>query len=129
MRQHDHHPENDNNIEGQGIADIITVLAQSASEDKETINSAFTNMTPTIKALQEKIEAMEKKGTSRKRNNNNTSYCWTHGRFNNHTSSTSNNKKNGNQDDATLTMLKGGSDNIVMINEEWGTLLKIVKLN
>ena len=26
-------------------------------------------------------------------------------------------------------MLKGGSDNIVMINEEWGTLLKIVKLN
>ena len=55
MRQYnDHHPESDNNIEAQGIADIITVLAQSASEDKETINSTFTGMTVTIKVLQEK---------------------------------------------------------------------------
>ena len=55
MRQHnDHHPESDNNIEAQGIADIITGLTQSASEDKETINSAFTGMTVTIKVLQEK---------------------------------------------------------------------------
>ena len=31
MRQHTkHHPNSDNNIKAQGIADIITVLAQSA---------------------------------------------------------------------------------------------------
>ena len=56
MRQHnDRHPESGNNIEAQGIADIITGLAQSASEDKETINSAFTDLTATIKVLQEKM--------------------------------------------------------------------------
>ena len=81
MRQYnDHHPESDNNIEAQGIADIIAGLAQSKSEDKETNNSAFTDITATIKALQEKIEAMEKKDTSRKRNNNNKIHCCTHGR-------------------------------------------------
>ena len=112
MRQHDYHPESDNNIEAQGIADIITGLAQSASEDKETINSAFTDMTATIRALQEKIEAMKKKGPSRKRNNNNKSYCWTHGRTrnNNHISYACNNKKTGHQDDATLSTRKGSSD-------------------
>ena len=74
MQQHnEHRPDSDNNIEVQGIADIIIGLAQSASEDKETINSTFTDKTATIKALQEKIEAMAKEGTSRKRNNNNKS--------------------------------------------------------
>ena len=35
MRQHnDHHPESANNIEAQGIANIITGLDQSASTDK-----------------------------------------------------------------------------------------------
>ena len=48
------------NTEAQGIANIITGLAQSVSEDKEMINSAFTDMTATIKSLQEKIEAMGK---------------------------------------------------------------------
>ena len=96
MQQHnEHRPDSDNNIEAQGIADIITGLAQSASEDKETINSAFTDKTTTIKALQEKIEAMAKEGASRKRNNNNKSYCWTHrrARNKNHTNSACNNKK------------------------------------
>ena len=59
---------------------LVENLAQSASEDKETINSAFTNMTATIKALQEKFEAIENKGTSRKRDDNNKNYFWTHGR-------------------------------------------------
>ena len=64
IRQHnDHRPESDNNIEAQGIAYIITDLAQSISEDKETIKSALTDMTVTIKSLQEKIETMKKKGT------------------------------------------------------------------
>ena len=113
IRQHnDHRPESDNNIEAQGIAYIITDLAQSISEDKETIKSALTDMTVTIKSLQEKIETMKKKGRSRKRNNNNKSYCWTHGqpRKNNHTSSACNNKQTGYQDDATLTTLKRSSD-------------------
>ena len=111
MRQDDVPPGSDDNDDAHGIAAIITDLAQSASEDKETINSAFTTMTATIKALQEKIEAMEK-GSSRKRNNNNKSYCWSHGRTrnNNHLSSTCINKKPGHQDDATLANRKGGSD-------------------
>ena len=111
MRQDDVQPASDKNDEAQGIADIITDLAQSASEDKTTINYAFTTMTTTIKALQAKIEAMEK-CSSRKRNNNNKSYCWTHGRTrnNNHTSSVYNNNKTGHQDDATLSNCKGGSD-------------------
>ena len=79
-QHNDHRPESDNNIEAQGIAYIITDLAQSASENKVTIKSALTDMTATIKALQEKIEAMEKKDTSRKRNNNNKIHCCTHGR-------------------------------------------------
>ena len=62
IRQHnDHRPESDNNIEAQGIAYIITDLAQSISEDKETIKSALTDMTVTIKSLQEKIETMKKR--------------------------------------------------------------------
>ena len=60
MRQDDVQPGCDDDDEAHGIAAIITDLAQSASEDKETINSAFTTMTATIKALQAKIEAMEK---------------------------------------------------------------------
>ena len=110
MRQDNVQPGYDDTDEAQGIAAIITDLAQSASDDKETINSAFTTMTATIKVLQEKIEAMEK-GSSRKRNNNNKKYCWTHGctRNNNHLSSTCVNKKAGHQDDATLSNRKGGS--------------------
>ena len=37
MRQHDHYPEGDDNDEAQGIDEIITDLAQSASE-KERYN-------------------------------------------------------------------------------------------
>ena len=55
MRQHDHHPEHNDNNESQGIAEIIIDLAQSASEDKETINSVLTTMTATIKYFQEKM--------------------------------------------------------------------------
>ena len=73
MRQHDHYPEGDDNDEAQGVANIITDLTQSASEDKETINSTFATMITTIKFIQDKIEAMEK-GTIRKRNNNNKHY-------------------------------------------------------
>ena len=111
IRQDDVQPACDDNDEAQGIADIITDLAQSVSEDKETIDSAFATMTATVKALQAKIKAMEK-GSSRKRNNNNKSYCWTHGRTrnNNHLNSTCINKKAGHQDDATLSNCKGGSD-------------------
>ena len=111
MRQGDVQPACDDNDEVQGIADIITDLAQSASEDKETIDSAFATMTATVKALQAKIKAMEK-GSSRKRNNNNKSYCWTHGhaRNNNNLSPTCINKKSGHQDDGTLSNRKGGSD-------------------
>ena len=111
MRQDDVQPTCDDNNEAQGIADIIADLAQSASENKKMINSTFTTMTTTIKALPAKIEAMEK-GSSRKGNNNNKSYCWTHGRTrnNNHLSSTCINKKAGHQDDATLSNRKGGSD-------------------
>ena len=87
MRQDDHQDEDENNDEAQGIADIITDLALSESEDKKTRKSIFTTMTATIKALQDKIEAMEK-GPSRKRNNNNKIYYWTHSRTrnNNHLS-------------------------------------------
>ena len=60
MRQHDHYPEGDDNDEAQGIDEIITDLAQSASEKKDTIKSAFTTMTATIKVFQNKIEVMEK---------------------------------------------------------------------
>ena len=68
-------------------------------------------MAATIKALQEKIEAMEK-GSSRKRNNNNKIYYWTHSRTrnNNHLRSTCINKKAGHQDYATLSNRKGSSD-------------------
>ena len=109
MRQDDVPPGCDD--DDDGISVIITDLAQSASEDKETINSAFATMTATIKALQEKNEAMENV-SSRKRNNNNKSYCWSHGRTrnNNHLSSTCINKKPGHQDDATLSNRKGSSD-------------------
>ena len=111
MRQDDHHHEDENIDEAQDIANIITDLAQSVSEDKKSINSAFTAMTTTIKALQDKIEAMEK-GSSRKRNNNNKIYCWTNGRTrdNNHISPTCNNKRTGHHDDATLSDRNGGSD-------------------
>ena len=72
IKYNDHRPESDNNIEAQGIADIITVLAQTESEDKETINkSAFTDMTATIKATPRKNRGNGKRGTLRKRNNNN----------------------------------------------------------
>ena len=54
MRQHDHRPEYNDNDEAQEIADIITDLVQSASEDKETIKSVLTTMTATIKYFQEK---------------------------------------------------------------------------
>ena len=73
MRQHDHYPEGDDNDEAQGVANIITDLTQSASEDKETINSTFTTMITTIKVIQDKIKAIEK-GTIRKKNNNNKRY-------------------------------------------------------
>ena len=111
MRQDDHHHEDENIDEAQDIANIITDLAQSVSEDKKSINSAFTTMTTTIKALQDKIEAMEN-GSSRKRNNNNKSYCWTHGRTrnNNHASPACNNKQTGHHDAATLSARKGGLD-------------------
>ena len=111
MRQDDNHREDENIDEAQNIANIITALAQSVSEDKKTIHSAFTTMTVTIKALQDKIEAMEK-GSSRKRNNNNKIYCWTNGRTrdNNHISPTCNNKRTGHHDAATLPYRKGGSD-------------------
>ena len=111
MHQDDHQHEYENNDEAQGIADIITDLAQSESEDKKTRKSIFTTMTATIKALQDKIEAMEK-GSSRKRNNNNKSYCWNHGRArnNNHISPTCNNKRTDHQDTASLSDLKGGSE-------------------
>ena len=74
------------------------------------------------------------KVSSRKRNNNNKSYCWTHGRTrnNNHLSSTCINKKAGHQDDATLSNHKGGSDRfcnewqIGSTNEE--TINKLSKL-
>ena len=109
MRQRDHHPERNDNDEAQGIEDIITDIAPSALEDKETIKSTFTTMAVTIKYLQ-KIEAMENKYTSRKINNNNKSYCWTHGRTrnNNHTSSTCIKKNIGYQDDVTFSTRKGG---------------------
>ena len=58
MRQDDVQPVCDDNDEAQGIADIITDLVQSALEDRQTINSAFTTMTATIKALQAEIEAI-----------------------------------------------------------------------
>ena len=86
MRQHGQHPERDDNDETQGIAYIIKDLSQSASEDKETIDSAFTTMTTIIKSFQDKIEAT-KKVALRKRNNKNKNCCWIHGRTrnNNHT--------------------------------------------
>ena len=111
MRQDNVQPGCDDNDEAQGIAVIVTDLTQSASEDKETINSVFTTMTTTIKALQEK-NCNDGKKSSRKRNNNNKSYCWTHGRTrnNNHLSSTCINKEAVRQDDATLSYRKCGSD-------------------
>ena len=60
MRQDDVQPGCDDNDEAHGIATIITDLAQSASEEKETIKSAFTTMTATIKALQEKLKRWKK---------------------------------------------------------------------
>ena len=112
MRQHDHHPENDNNNEAQGITIIITGLVQSASEHKGTINIAFTDAITTSKSIQDQIETIGKEGTSRKRNNNNKSHCWTHDRTrkNNHISSSCNNKRTGHEDDATFSTRKGGSD-------------------
>ena len=53
MRQHDRHSESDNNDVAQGIADIITGLSQSASENKEMIKSTLTHTNSTIKAFQE----------------------------------------------------------------------------
>ena len=111
MCQDDVQPACDDNDETQGIADIVTDLEQSASEEKETINSAFATMTVTVKVLQAKIKAMEK-SSSRKRNNNNKIYCWTHGRTrnNNHLSPTCIIYKSGHQDDTILSNRKGGSD-------------------
>ena len=60
-QHNDHYPGSNSNIEAKGIADVITGLAHSAPEDEETINPAFNIMSATIKALQEKIEAKEKK--------------------------------------------------------------------
>ena len=64
-------------------------------------------MIATSKALQEKIEAMEKRAYYENENNNHKIYCWIHSRTrnNNHTSSVYNNKKTGHQDDATLTTI------------------------
>ena len=70
MRQHnDHHPESEKNIEAQDIADIINGLAQSVSEDKETIISAFNDMTVIIQTLQEKNrEKLTKQKTKKTKN-------------------------------------------------------------
>ena len=53
MHQHDRHSKSDNNDVTQGIADIITGLSQSASENKEMIKSTLTDTNSTIKAFQE----------------------------------------------------------------------------
>ena len=65
-------PEDDN--EENNIDVVITELANAATKDKEKMSATFPDLTNTIKALQEKIEKMEKKGGSRKRNSNNESY-------------------------------------------------------
>ena len=107
---HSHAPEEDN--DENDIAVVITELANAATTDKEQMTTTFADLTNTIKALQDKIEKMDKKGGSRKRNYNNESYCWTHGRTrnNNHKSSSCSNKKDGHQSDATLHNHKNGSN-------------------
>ena len=107
---HSHTPEEDN--DENYIVAVITELANAATKDKEQMTTTFADLTNTIKALQEKIEKMDKKGGSRKRNYNNESYCWTHGRTrnNNHKSSSCSNKKDDNQSDATLHNRKNGSN-------------------
>ena len=103
-------PQDDN--EENDIAAVINELANAATKDKEQMSATFTDLKNTIKALQEKIEKMDKNGGSRKRNANNENYCWTHGRTrnNNHKSCSYSNKKEGYQSDATLFNRKNGSN-------------------
>ena len=92
------------------IAAVINELTNAATKDKKKMSATFADLTNTIKVLQEKIDKMDKKGGSRKRNYNNESYCWTHGRTrnNNHKSRSCSNKKDGHQSDATLHNRKNG---------------------
>ena len=81
------HETEDGNDEND-IAAVINELANAATKDKEKITTTFADITNTIKSLQDKIKKMDKKEGSRKRNYNNESYCWNHGRTrnNNHKS-------------------------------------------
>ena len=70
-------------------------------------------LTNSIKLLQMQLEAVTANQTSRKnRNNNTTSYCWTHGRTKNpkHTSATCKNRAEGHKEEATLSNRLGGSN-------------------
>ena len=57
---HSHAPEEDN--DENDIAAVITELTNAATKDKEQMTTTFADLTNTIKALQEKIEKMDKKG-------------------------------------------------------------------
>ena len=117
MQPHENEEENDEN----DVTTFINELANTATKGKESMTATFTDLTNTIKTFQDKIEKMDKKGGSRKRNYNNESYYWTHGRTrnNNHKSCTCNNKIDGHQSDATLHNRKNGSkkwcDNEMMV--------------
>ena len=57
---HSHTPEEDN--DENDIAAVITELANAATKEKEKMTTTFADLTNTIKALQEKIEKMDKRG-------------------------------------------------------------------
>ena len=115
LQPHEIEEENDEN----DITAILNELANTATKDKENMTATFTDLTNTITTLQVKIEKMDKKGGSRKRNFNNESYCWTCCRTRNIDDKSCNNTKDGHQSDATLHNCKNGSnkwyDNEMMV--------------